>query len=81
MSSTLVGMTNTRDVLEDSRLRTVALAGRELFTTVNAGVLGRCNRLDRGGGVGQCLSLGSGFMRRSQEYIMKGDIMTTYISW
>ena len=81
MYSVMCGITNTRDVLEDTRLRALALAGRELFTTVNAGVLGGCNRLDIGGGVGHRLSLGAGFRRRrSQGCILKGDITTTYTS-
>ena len=74
-------ITNTIDVLEDARLRAGALADRELFTAVNAGVLGGGNRLDIGGGVGHCLSLGAGFIRRSEGYILRGDIVTTYISW
>ena len=53
----VVRITNTRDVLEDTRLRTVALAGGELVTTVHAGELGGCHRLDRGGGVRLHLSL------------------------
>ena len=76
-------ITNTRDVLEDSRLRTVALAGRELFTTVHAGELGGCNRLDdSGGGVEHCLSLGAGFIRRGcKGYILEVDITTSDIPW
>ena len=88
MYSTMRWITNTRDVLEDTRLRTIALAGRELFTTVNAGVLGGCNRLDgggvrlhldRGGGVGHGLSLGEGFRRKSKVYIPR--LYSERVTW
>ena len=73
-------ITNTRDVLENTRFRTIALAGRELFTTVHTCVLGECNRLD--GGVGHCLSLGAGFIRRGcKGYILEVDITTSDIPW
>ena len=75
----VVRITNTRDVLEDMRLRTVALAGRELFTTVHAGELGGCNRLD--GGVEHCLSLGAGFRRGCKGYKLEVDITTSDIPW
>ena len=79
----VVRITNTRDVLEDTRLRTVALAGGELVTTVHAGELGGCNRLDdSGGGVKHCLSLGAGFIRRGcKGYILEVDITTSDIPW
>ena len=79
----VVRITNTRDVLEDTRVWTVALAGRELFTTVHAGELGGCNRLDNSGGVVEhCLSLGAGFIRRGcKGYILEVDITTSDIPW
>ena len=72
MSSTVVEMTNTRDVLEDLRLRAVTLAGRGL--AINAAEFGCCNRLD----IARVASLGAG---RSIGCILKGDISTTYTSW
>ena len=75
-------ITNTRDVLENTRFRTVALAGRELFTTVHTCILRGCNRLDdSGGGVSYCLSLGAGFSRKGKGYILEVDITTSDIPW
>ena len=45
-----------------------------MFSTVQAGELGGCNRLDGGGGVEHCLSLGTGFRRGYKGYILEVDI-------